>query len=105
MLDDLRSSLERYNGKISKEMFQHYEIVKIECILHLLRKIEISIQTKYLTKRLEEKLEVKVLFTLTVAKINNGTTFKDGNSMKKKVFTPRKKGKNIGVHAETIKGQ
>ena len=77
--------------------------MKIEYILHLTSKIEISTWTKYLIKRLEAKLGVKVLFTLIVSKINNGTIFKDGDSMKKKVFMLRKKEENMKVHIETIK--
>ena len=46
-------------------------------------------------KRLEKKLGVKVLFALTVTKINDGTIFKNSNSMKKKVIMLRKKAENI----------
>ena len=84
-------------------MIQHHNIVKVGCILYLLSKVEISAWTEYLIKRFKEKLEAKVLFVLTVAKINDGTIFKDRDSAKKKVFTPRKKGENIRVHIETIK--
>ena len=45
-------------------------------------------------KRFEEKLGAKVLFVLTVTKINNSTIFKDRDSIKKKVFMLRKKGDN-----------
>ena len=56
-------------------------------------------------KRFKEKLEVKVLFVLTVTKINNGTAFKDRDSTKKKAFTLKKKSENTGVYTETIKSQ
>ena len=67
--------------------------------------MEISVQTEYLAKRFEEKLGAKVLFALIVTKINNGTAFKDRNSMKKKTFMLRKKDENMEVCTETIKSQ
>ena len=35
-----------------------------------------------------------MIFAISVAKINNGTTYKDNNNMKFKVVVPRKKGKD-----------
>ena len=37
--------------------------------------------------------------------INDGTTFKDENSMRKKAFAPRKKVGSMGMHTETIEAQ
>ena len=59
-------------------------------------------QTKCLVKKFEEKLGAKVLFVLIVTKINDSTAFKDRDSIKKKAFILRNKGKNMGVYAETI---
>ena len=49
--------------------------------MQLLAKVEILEQQEYLLKELTQKLDNKVIFTLTVKKINNGTIFKDSNKI------------------------
>ena len=45
----------------------------------------------HLLTELKEKLGPNVMFVFAVANINDGKTFKDRHSVKKKLFVPRKK--------------
>ena len=105
MLEDLRSKIERHNGKFGKKWIQKHDAVKISYILHLLTKIEVAGWTKCMLKELKVKLGSNVMLTLVVAKINDGKAFKEGICIRKKVLTQKKKVRNMGVHVETIKSQ
>ena len=105
MLEDLKSSIEIYNEKIGKQRIQRHNAVKIGFILHLITEIEFTEWTEYLLKELKMKLGLNVMLVLIATMINDGTKFKDGKSTRKKVFAPRKKVGNMGVHVETIKSQ
>ena len=75
--------------------------------MYLIVKIDIQEQIELIIARLQVNLKSKVekvMFTLSVAKINDEMTYKDNNNMKFKVVASRKKEKdNIAVHIETIK--
>ena len=45
------------------------------------------------------------MFALTVTKVNDRTTFKDGNKMMRQVYNPKKGSKNMSIHVETIKSK
>ena len=49
--------------------------------MQLLTKVDISEQEEYLLKELTQKLGTKEMFTLTAAKINNRTIFKDNSKI------------------------
>ena len=105
MLENMKSFIERHSGKIGKKQIQHHDLVKIEHISHFLTKIEVVEWIEHLLKELKVKLGPNVMLALTVAKIDDRTTFKDVTNMKKKEFSPRKKAGNMGASAKTIKSQ
>ena len=71
--------------------------------MFLTPKIEISWWTEFFQDKVEKILQEKVLMALSVAKINDGTGFKDNFGSSLSIPCPKKKTEYWGVHIETIK--
>ena len=101
---DMKDAMEACNPKIGKQRIQHHSVAKLGYIMCLTTKIEIARWTEFFTKETNEILQTQVLLAISVAKINDGTAFKDDFS--KKQPTHRNKKKKVeywGIHVETTK--
>ena len=99
----MKDRMEAFNTKIGKQRVQHHDVTKLGYIMFLTPKIELSRQIEFFQDKVEKILQEKVLMALSVAKINDGTEFKDNSSKGSSVSYPKKKTKYWGVHIETVK--
>ena len=85
---------------------QHHDAAKLGYAMCLTTKIEISRWTEFFEERVEKILNEKVLLALSLAKINDGTSFKDGMSNAAVTnHTRKKKVEYWGMHLETMKSK
>ena len=102
---DVKHSLERYKIRIEVQCMQHPKVVKIDCILFLILKIDIIGWTEFLIRLLNDILGINAKFIQVVSKINDGTLFKGNNNRQGSIAVKVRIGDNIAVHTETIKKQ
>ena len=101
---DMKDAMEACNPKIGKQRIQHRSVAKLGCIMCLTTKIEIARWTEFLIKETNEILQTQVLLAISVAKINDGTAFKDDFSNKQPACRNKKKKVEYwGIHVETAK--
>ena len=79
---DMKDGMTSYNPKIGKQRIQHYNVTKLGYIMCLVTKIELTRWTEFLLERVEAIVQSKVMLAISVAKINDGTGFKDDASNK-----------------------
>ena len=103
MIIDMKDGMEAFNTKIGKQRVQHHDVVKLGYIMFLTPKIELSRWTEFLQDKVQKILQEKVLMALSVAKINDGTGFKDNSGKGPSISRPKKKTDYWGVHIETVK--
>ena len=103
MIIDMKDGMEAFNTKIGKQRVQHHDVVKLGYIMFLTPKIELSRWTEFLQDKVQKILQEKVLMALSVAKINDGTGFKDNSGKSPSFSRPKKKTDYWGVHIETVK--
>ena len=85
---------------------QHHDAAKLGYVMCLTTKIEISRWAEFFEERAEKILNEKTLLALSLAKINDGTIFKDGVSNAAVAnHTRKKKVEYWGMHLETIKSK
>jgi len=99
---DMKDAMEAHNPKIGKQRIQHHSVAKLGYIMCLTTKIEIARWTEFFTKETNEILQTQVLLAISVAKINDGTAFKDDFGKKQPTCTNKKKKAECwGIHIET----
>ena len=79
---DTKDRIEACNLRISKQRIHHYNVAKLGCITCLLIEIEIIRWTEFLQEQVEDISHAKVMFAISIAKINDGTRFKDDSASK-----------------------
>jgi len=100
----MKDAMEACNPKIGKQRIQHHSVAKLGYIMCLTTKIEIARWTEFFTKETNEILQTQVLLAISVAKINDGTAFKDDFSNKQPTCRNKKKKVEYwGIHVETTK--
>ena len=103
---DMKDGMTSYNPKIGKQRIQHYNVTKLGYIMCLVTKIELTRWTEFLLERVEAIVQSKVMLAISVAKINDGTGFKDDASNKQAWHRNKKtKVEYWGIHVETTKEQ
>ena len=101
---DMNDAMEACNPKIGKQRIQHRSVANLGHIMCLITKIEIARWTEFLIKEIEEISKTKVLLAISVAKINDGTAFKDDFSNKQPANRNKKiKVEHWDIHVETTK--
>ena len=103
---DLKEGMSSNNPKIGKQRVQHHDAVKLGYVMCLTTKIELSRWTEFFEASAKHILNEKALLALSLAKVNDGTSFKDDASKKAASnHTRKKKVEYWGMHIEMIKSK
>ena len=88
---DLKEGMSASNPKIGKQRVQHHDAVKLGYAMCLTTKIELSRWAEFFEERAKHTLNEKALLALSLAKINDGTSFRDDASKTAATNCTRKK--------------